>query len=103
MNNFDFKKYFLCNKYKMPQHIRTNMSGHIRNNAKQMKEKIMSYMPQSVRSYMMKQEISGLSLALIIIAIFALILYIALVYLGVVSNPIQSLTAPKQNLQYFFF
>jgi hypothetical protein len=42
MNNFDFKKYFLCNKYKMPQHIRTNMSGHIRNNAKQMKEKINS-------------------------------------------------------------
>ncbi len=103
MNNFDFKKYFLCNKYKMPQHIRTNMSGHIRNKSNQMKEKIMSYMPQSIRSYIMKQEMSGLYLGLIITGIFCLVFYIALVYLGLLSNPFQSLIAPKQNLQYFFF
>ena len=104
MNNFDFKKYFLFNKYKMPQHIRTNMSNRIRHNKPKdsSMEKFMSYMPQSIRKYITNQETSGLTIGLVIFAIIALIIFV-LIYLGVIPNPIQSLTAPKQNLQYFFF
>lgn len=88
----------------MAQHIRT-MTQNVRHNKmhNNLNNKLMSYMPQSIRTYLMKQEISGLTTALIIIAVFAFLLYAALIYLGVVSNPFSGLTAPKQNLQYFFF
>lgn len=87
----------------MAQHIRT-MTQNVRHNKmhNNLNNKLMSYMPQSIRTYLMKQD-SGLITALIIIAVFGLILYAALIYLGVVSNPFSGLTAPKQNLQYFFF
>lgn len=103
MNNFDFKKYFLFNKYKMPQHVRTNMS--IRNKhttSKNTTEKFMSYIPQSIRKYIENKETSGITIGLIVLGIIALIVFV-LIYLGIIPNPIQSLTAPKQNLQYFFF
>ena len=106
MNNFDFKKYFLFNKYKMPQHIRTMTSQHIRNNKNVVKEKIMSYMPQSIRSYIMKQEINVLTLIMIILFIIGLV-FAGLIYFGAIEVPFKNLygnsTAPKQNLQYFFF
>ena len=88
----------------MAQHIRT-MTQNVRhkNMHSNLNNKLMSYMPQSIRTYLMKQEIDGLTLALILIAVFGLILYAVLVYLGVLSNPLSGLTSPKQNLQYFFF
>jgi hypothetical protein len=84
------------------------MSNHIRNNKnKEIKEKIMSYMPQSIRSYIMKQEINGLTLIIIITVIICILIFAGLIYFGAIENPLKNLygnsTAPKQNLQYFFF
>jgi hypothetical protein len=89
----------------MPQHTRTmsQQKSKISKSIEPFSNKVMSYMPQSIRSHLMKHEISGLSTALIIILLFAIILYTALIYFGVLDNPFSSLFAPKQNLQYFFF